>query len=275
MVTPRVRARKSLGQHWLADSRYLSRIVAAAEISEADTVVEVGAGTGLLTERLAERAVRLIAVELDGRLAEALRQKFAGRSHVTVIEADVLETAVEQMLAAGGGGLPYVVVGNLPYYIGTAIVRNFIRDRLPPRRMVVTLQAEVARNMAAEPGHMSYLSVETQVFASALVLCRIPPRAFRPPPKVDSAIVRLDLHEGPDVEVDDMEAFLALARAGFAAPRKRLRNSLAIGLRIGPLAAEATIARAGLDPARRPAELSLADWRALYFAHRVAPAASP
>jgi 16S rRNA (adenine1518-N6/adenine1519-N6)-dimethyltransferase len=230
--------------------------------------VEVGPGTGLLTERLAEHAAHLIAVELDARLAQGLRERFAGRSHVSIIEADVLETGVEQMLAAGGGGLPYVVVGNLPYYIGTAIVRKFIRDRLPPKRLVVTLQAEVARNMAAEPGHMSYLSVETQEFASARVLFRIPPRAFRPPPKVDSAVVRLDVDEGPDVEVDDIEAFLALARAGFAAPRKRLRNSLAIGLRVEAAEAEAVIAAAGLDPGQRPAELSMRDWRALYFARR-------
>ena len=273
-MTPRVRARKALGQHWLADSRYLSRIAAAAEITDEDTVVEVGAGTGLLTERLAERATRLIAVELDARLAEALRERFAGRENVTVIESDVLDAGVEQILAAGGGGLPYVVVGNLPYYIGTAIVRKFIQDRIRPRRMVVTLQAEVARNMAAATGHMSYLSVETQIFASAQVLFRIPARAFRPPPKVESAVVRLDPPENPDVEVDDVAAFLALARAGFAAPRKRLRNSLAIGLRIEPLAAEGVIARAGLDPGRRPAELSLTDWRALYFAHRATSAAS-
>jgi 16S rRNA (adenine1518-N6/adenine1519-N6)-dimethyltransferase len=274
-VRPRVRAHKSLGQHWLSDSRYLSRIAAAGEIDAADTVVEIGPGTGLLTERLAERASKLIAVEVDPRLAAGLRERFTGRPNVVILEADVLEMSVEQILAAGEGGLPYVVVGNLPYYIGTAIVRKFIQDRIRPRRLVVTLQAEVARNMAAAPGHMSYLSVETQVFASAQVLFRIPPRAFRPPPKVDSAVVRLDPPEDPDVEVDDVASFLALARAGFAAPRKRLRNSLAIGLRIEPLAAEAIIARAGLDPARRPAELGLSDWRALYFAHRATSAASP
>jgi 16S rRNA (adenine1518-N6/adenine1519-N6)-dimethyltransferase len=267
-VTPQVRARKALGQHWLRDSRYLSRVVAAADFTGADTVLEVGAGTGLLTERLAERAQRLIAVEVEGRLADGLRERFAGRANVAIVEADVLAAGVEEMLSAGGGGLPYVVVGNLPYFIGTAIVRRFIQDRVPPRWVVATLQAEVAANVAAAPGAMSYLSVETQVFADARVLFRIPPRAFQPPPKVNSAVVRLDVHESPDVEVDDLDSFLALARAGFAAPRKRLRNSLAIGLRVEPREAEAMIERAGLDPARRPAELSLEDWRALYFSFR-------
>jgi 16S rRNA (adenine1518-N6/adenine1519-N6)-dimethyltransferase len=267
-VPSRIRARKALGQHWLADSRYLSRIASAADFTEVDTVVEVGAGTGLLTERLAERAKRLIAVEVDDRLAEGLRKRFAENASVTVLEADVLEAEVEEILSAGAGGLPYVVVGNLPYFIGTAILRKFIQHRVPPRWVIATLQAEVAANMAAPPGQMSYLSVETQVFADVRVLFRIPPRAFRPAPKVDSAVVRLDVHESPDVEVDDIGAFLALARAGFAAPRKRLRNSLAIGLRVEAAEAEALIARAELDPGQRPAELSPEDWRALYFAQR-------
>ncbi|HET8943606.1 MAG TPA: 16S rRNA (adenine(1518)-N(6)/adenine(1519)-N(6))-dimethyltransferase RsmA [Dehalococcoidia bacterium] len=267
-MTPRVRARKSLGQHWLTDGRYLSRIAAAADFTDADTVLEVGAGTGLLTERLATRASRLVAVEVDSRLAAALRERFAGKPKVRIFEANVLEAEVDAILSAGDGGLPYVVVGNLPYFIGTAIIRKFIRDRVRPRWVIATLQAEVAANMAAQPGHMSYLSVETQVFAEAQVLFRIPPRAFTPAPKVDSAVIRLDVHDGPGVEVDDMDSFLALARAGFAAPRKRLRNSLAIGLRVDPSEADAMIGRAGLDPGRRPAELSLPDWRALYFALR-------
>lgn len=270
-MAPLPRARKALGQHWLTDGRYLSRISAAADSAEADTVVEVGAGTGLLTERLAARASRLVAVEVDAGLLKVLRERFAGRPSVTVLQADVLQTSIEELLSSGGGGLPYVVVGNLPYFIGTAIIRKFIQDRLRPRWMIATLQADVAASMAAQPGVMSYLSVETQVFAETRVLFRIPPRAFKPAPKVESAVVRLDVHESPDVEVDHIGTFLELVRAGFAAPRKRLRNSLAIGLRIEPAAAGVMIERAGLDPGRRPAEMSLPDWRALYFAYRASP----
>ena len=216
----------------------------------------------------------MIAVEVDQRLIERLREKFAGAANVTIVEGDALSMSAAEILAAGGGGLPFVVAGNLPYFIGTAIVRKFLRDVLRPRWMVVTLQAEVAENMAAAPGRMGYLAVQTQVFADARVLFRIPAKAFRPPPKVGSAVVRLDVHDSPDVEVDDVERFLALAAAGFAAPRKRLRNSLAIGLRIVAADAEAMIVRAGLDSAQRPAELSLDDWRALYFAYRAAPVES-
>jgi len=237
-------------------------------VSEGDTVIDVGAGTGLLTARLAAVASRLIAVEVDEELAGGLRERFREQGNVSIVEGDILELSPEDILGAGNGGLPYVVVGNLPYFIGSAIIRRFLRNPLKPRRMVMTLQAEVAESMAAQPGEMSYLSVETQLFAEARLLFRIPAGAFRPPPKIESAVVRLDVNESPEVEVDDIETFLALVRAGFAAPRKRLRNSLAIGLRMPTRKADAIIERAGLDGGRRAAELSLRDWRSLYFAYR-------
>jgi 16S rRNA (adenine1518-N6/adenine1519-N6)-dimethyltransferase len=236
-------------------------------VEPADTVIEVGAGTGLLTAHLLGHGSRLIAVELDRELISRLREKFR-ESEVAVVEADVLEAPVQQLLNEGGGGLPYVVVGNLPYFIGTAIVRKFLRDPLKPRRIVATLQAEVAESIAAGPGGMSYLSVEMQLFAAPRLLFRIPPRAFRPPPRVDSAVLLMEVRESPGVEVDDIEAFLELARAGFAAPRKRLRNSLTIGLRDDAPAVDKVLARAGIDGWKRPAGLSLEDWRSLYLAYR-------
>ena len=269
----RQRARKALGQHWLVDRCFLSRIAAAADFREEDTVIEVGAGTGLLTELLARRASRLIAVEVDAGLAAGLRQRFAGRPEVSVVAADVLAHPPTELLAAGGH-CPYVVVGNLPYFIGTAIARHFLRAVVPPRWLLVTLQAEVAQSMAAPPGRMSYLSVETQLFATARVLFFIPARAFRPPPKVRSAVLRLDLLDSPAVEVDDLQAFLGLVQAGFAAPRKQLRNSLAVGLRGRPPEAEAILSTAGVDPALRPAVLSLEDWARVYRAYRRRAAAA-
>lgn len=246
----------------------LERIAAAAQFEAGDTVVEVGAGTGLLTELLAERANRLVAVEVDSRLCAGLRRRFADRGNVRVVEADVLAQSVEDLLRAGGGGLPYVVVGNLPYFIATAVVRHFLQAMAPPRWLLVTLQAEVAESMAAEPGRMTYLAVETQMLASVRLLFYIPPRAFRPSPKVRSAVVRLDVLDAPEVEVDDRQAFLTIVRAGFAAPRKTVRNSLAIGLSVLPAEAEAVLTTAGIDPALRPAMLRLEDWRQMYLAYR-------
>jgi len=264
----RARPRKSLGQHWLTDRSALKRIVDSAEIDDAETVIEIGAGTGLLTGLLAERARRLIPVEVDERLASRLTEKFAGLKNVTVVASDVLAVTPEELLTAGRGSLPYVVVGNLPYFIGTATVRRFLEASVRPRRLVVTLQAEVAESMAAPPGRMSYLGVEVQTLAEAKVLFHLPPRAFKPPPKVRSAVVRLDVRDTSDVEVDDREAFLSVVRAGFAAPRKRLRNSLAVGLRVSPSEAGEVLSRAGVDPGQRPANLSLSDWREVYFAYR-------
>jgi len=238
------------------------------EMGEDETVVEIGAGTGLLTGLLAERARRLIAVELDERLASRLVARFAGCDNVAVLASDVLEISPEELLTAGGGSMPYVLVGNLPYYIGTAIVRRFLEARVRPRRLVVTLQAEVAESMAAPAGRMSYLGVEVQTLAVAKVLFRLAPRAFKPPPKVRSAVVRLDVLDTSDAEVDDREAFLALVRAGFAAPRKRLRNSLATGLRIPPSEAGGILSRAGVNPEQRPSNVPLGDWREVYFAVR-------
>ena len=263
-----MRARKALGQHWLTDRGALRRIAGAADFKGEDTVIEIGAGTGLLTQLLAGRARRLIAVEVDERLAGGLKGRFAAKESVAVVQRDVLDAAPEELLAAGGGNVPYVVVGNLPYFIGTAIVRRFLEATVRPRWLVVTLQAEVAESIAAGPGRMSYLSVEMQTLASAKVLFHLPPRAFRPPPKVRSAVVRLDVLDTAEVEVDDREAFLALVRAGFAAPRKRLRNSLAIGLRVAPTEAAAMLSEAGVDADQRPAALTLSDWQDVYFAHR-------
>jgi 16S rRNA (adenine1518-N6/adenine1519-N6)-dimethyltransferase len=262
-----------LGQHWLIDHRILARIARAADFTPDDTVIEVGAGSGLLTALLAWRASRLIAVEVDQDLATALRDRLHHRDNVSVLESDVLALAPEEILSRGGSQPPYVVVGNLPYSIGSAIVRHFLAARVQPRWLLVTLQSEVARNMAAGPCTLSFLSVATQYYAEPQILFTIPPEAFRPPPKVMSALLRLDTLDGTAVEVLDREAFFRLVQAGFAAPRKHLRNALAIGLKCRPMEAEATLVEAGLDSIRRAQTLTLDEWAALYSVYRRATAA--
>jgi 16S rRNA (adenine1518-N6/adenine1519-N6)-dimethyltransferase len=262
------RPRKRLGQHFLTDRRILQRILAAARLSPSDTVIEVGAGRGILTQGLAQAAGRVIAVEIDEALCEQIRLRLAPHSNVAIISGDILALPPEELLARAGATSPYVVVANLPYYIASAVLRRFLEARAPPERLVVMVQAEVAESMAAEPGRMSLLSVATQFYARARVLFYVPPRAFRPPPKVRSAVVQLDVRPQPAVVVDDREAFFRLVRGGFAAPRKQLRNVLAIGLGLEPPAAEALLAAAGVDPQRRAQTLALEEWARLYGAWR-------
>ncbi len=155
---------------------------------------------------------------------------------------------------------PYVVVGNLPYNVGTAIVRRFLESTRPPKRLVVMLQREVAASMTAPTGDMGLLGVSVQVYAQAKRLFNVPPRAFYPPPRVVSSVVRLDLREQPLVTIEERERFFRVVRAGFSAPRKQLRNTLAQGLDVPAADAAAMIEAAGLEPTLRPQQLSLDDW---------------
>ena len=262
---PAHRKRKSLGQHFLADARIAQRIVAAAQLDASDTVVEIGPGPGILTRRLVQQAGRVIAVELDADLAGQLPPRLDNPANLTVVNADArtLDIAAAVNCAASYEAAAYKVVANLPYYAATPIVRRFLESELPPALMVVMVQREVADAMCAAPGAMSLLSVATQFYAVPLVVAQAPPRSFRPPPKVASTAVKLIVRPAPAVAVSDRDAFFALVRAGFAAPRKQLRNSLRLGSGSAPDAVAAALDAAGLDGQRRPATLSLSEWAAL------------
>ncbi len=258
----RVSPDKSLGQHFLIDYGVVRRILDAADPAGLDALIEVGPGLGVLTEQLAESAPRLIAVEFDHELAGKLRDRFAANDAVTIVEADVLTLSPAELLARAGlsSSARYAVVGNLPYNAGTAIVRHFLEAEPPPLWLVVMLQREVAEAVCAAPGDLGILGVSVQVYAEARRLFTVPPRAFYPPPRVTSSVIRVDLRPLPLIDVSRREQFFRILRAGFSAPRKRLRNSLAQGLDQPAAAVEARIVAAGLDPAARPGELSVADW---------------
>jgi 16S rRNA (adenine1518-N6/adenine1519-N6)-dimethyltransferase len=260
-----VRPAKSLGQHFLTDWSVVNRIAAASLDSPTDTVIEVGPGLGALTEKLAERAARLIAVEIDSRLAQQLQERFASDPTVTIVQRDVLAAPPESLLVEAGmtEDAPYRVAGNLPYNAGAAIVRHFLEATHQPLSLVVMLQREVADSMVASRGQMSLLGVSVQVYAGVRKLFNVPPRAFYPPPKVTSSVVRLDVREQPLVPREELPAFFRVVRAGFSAPRKQLRNTLAQGLGVSGTAAAEAIAAAGLDPSLRPQDLSIDNWLAL------------
>jgi 16S rRNA (adenine1518-N6/adenine1519-N6)-dimethyltransferase len=253
--------RKGLGQNFLVDRRALERIVAAADLAPHDTVLEVGPGVGQLTRLLSEAAGRVVAVELDRQMVAVLRQELADRPNVQIVEADILEVDPGALAA----GRPYKVVANLPYYITSAALRHLLEAQPPPSLLVVTVQQEVAERITAAPGEMSLLAVSVQFYGRPRRVARIPAGAFYPPPKVDSAALRIDVYppEERPVQVDDVEGFFRVVRAGFGQRRKQLRNSLAAGLRLDSGQVEAALERAGIDSRRRAETLSLAEWAAL------------
>lgn len=261
-------ALKSMGQNFLTDRGVLEKILAAAAVGPEDTVVEVGPGLGVLTRALAERAGRVIAVELDRGLVGVLRERFVGLSGVRIVEGDILKTDIQEL----AGGAPYMVVANLPYYITSPALRHFLENPHPPEKLVVMVQKEVAQQITARPPEMSLLSVAVQFFGTPKLVSRVPAGAFYPPPRVDSALLRVDVLPVPRLSWEETAGFFRIARAGFATRRKQLVNALAGGLGIGKAEAESWLAAAGIDPSRRAETLSIDEWINLYRACRSAGA---
>lgn len=254
--------RKSLGQHFLTDERILRRIAEAAELTRADTVIEIGAGPGGLTAELAARARHVVAVELDERLCAHLEDRFHG-TNVTVVQGNALDLDPAELLPPDRDDDAYTLAGNLPYYITQPLIRHYLEAVPAPRRMTLMMQREVARSIAAQPGEMSLLSVSVQLYGEPAILFDVPARAFSPPPNVESSVVRIDVPGGLRAPVTNREAFFRVARAGFSSRRKQLRNALANGLQIDPAAAGDLLAAAGIDATLRPQALPLEAWAAI------------
>ena len=246
---------KGLGQHLLISRRALNAVVAAADLTPDDSVLEVGAGPGVLTRELAQRARRVVAVELDRAVLPVLRETTAGLANVEIIPRNLLEVAPEEVF----GDAPYKLVANLPYYITSLILRYLLESANPPRVLVVMVQREVAERLVAAPGEMSLLALSVQFYGTPRIVAYVPATAFYPPPKVDSAVVRVDLHPAPLLDAA-RDRFFELIHAGFAEKRKQLHNSLARHLADPRETVDRWLAEAGIDPMRRPQTLSLEEW---------------
>jgi len=256
----RLAPRKGLGQHFLTDPNILDAIVAAADLPPDAVVIEVGPGPGTLTAALAPVAGRLIAIELDNRLAPLLAELYEDWPTVHIVHGDALKLDPGDVLAQTGGTAPYFVLGNIPYYITSPLLRHFLEADPAPERMVFTLQLEVARRIAARPPQMSLLAVSVQVYAKPTIVRKLPPGAFTPPPKVHSAVLRLDVLPQPLVPPDQRDIFFRVVKAGFGQKRKTLRNSLAAGLHLATDVTEAALRAAGLQPKQRAQELDIPQW---------------
>jgi len=253
-----LRPSKGLGQNFIWDQAILEKIVAAAELTKTDTVLEIGAGLGTLTELLAEEAGHVVAVELDERLMPVLESVLADFENVTLVQGDIL--ALDPATLINAPHTQYKVVANLPYYITSAVLRHLLEASLRPQCMVLTVQREVAERIVAQPGRMSLLAVSVQFYGRPRLLFRIKPGSFYPAPEVESAVVRVDLHAASPAAVEDYEGFFRVVRARFSQRRKQLRNSLAAGLGRSSEEAAKALEQAGVDPRRRAQTLSLEEW---------------
>jgi 16S rRNA (adenine1518-N6/adenine1519-N6)-dimethyltransferase len=260
LATERLRPSKALSQNFLTDAAALDSIIDAAELAPGERVIEVGPGLGVLTRRLLASGASVLAVELDARLAAWLRRELGAVPGFELIEADALDLHPRDLVADG----PFKVVANIPYHITSPLLHAFLEGERPPELTVVLVQAEVAERVAAAPGQMSYLSVFVQNVAEAQVVARVPAAAFEPPPKVDSAVLRLRRREQPAVPPGPArEPFYRVVQAGFRQRRKQIHNGLGRELGLpAPVLAEA-LAATGIDPERRPQTLSVDEWARL------------
>ena len=249
---------RRLGQHFLTDRRALARIVDTLALTGAETVVEIGPGGGALTELLLPRAKRVVAIELDESLAAQLRTRFPD---LTVIHADVLDVA----LAGAAGSAPFVLAGNIPYYITTPILFHALEPPMP-QRSVFLVQREVAERVVAEPGSKIYgaLSVNIQAVATPRLIARVPPGAFSPPPKVDSAILLIEPRADPLVAPADQAAFSEMVIAAFGLRRKQMRRVIRTLADLPPDEAERILFAAGIDAESRPETLTPGEFVSLF-----------
>ena len=256
----KLRADKKLGQNFLIDENVVHQIVAAAELSEADTVLEVGPGIGTLTQGLAESKAKVVAVELDTRLLPVLATTLEGYDNVRVVHGDILKVNIMEEV----GAPEFKVCANLPYYITTPIIFALLEKRLPMERLVAMVQKEVAERMAAQPGGKEYgaLSVAIQYYTEPEIAFIVPPTSFIPAPAVDSAVIVCKRREKPPVEVCVVGLFFRVVKAAFSLRRKMLSNSLKnMGIKSEQVAQWLELA--GVDGKRRAETLSLEDFAKL------------
>lgn len=258
----KIAPKKSLGQNFLTDPLILGRIAKEADISRVDTVLEIGPGPGTLTQYLVEKAGEVIAVELDDRMVNLLRQKKGSLPNLSIIHKDILELDLDALM----GDKNYLAVANVPYYITSAIFRHLLNAKNKPSRIIFTIQKEVAERICELDGEKSLLSLSIQVYGAPRILFEIPSSAFKPSPKVDSAVLRVDLYEQPLVPEKDIKEFFRLTKAGFSQKRKTLKNALSATFARSGAEIETVLAGAGINPIRRAETLSIEEWRNLIVA---------
>lgn len=260
--------KKSLGQNFLIDQNILSKIVAAAGLDKTKGALEIGPGIGALTEKLAEEASKVTAVEIDQRLLPILGEVLEPFPHVQVVHGDVLKLDLKELFAQQFSDVSGVsVVANLPYYVTTPILMKLLEEKLPLENIVVMIQKEVAERMAASPGGKEYgsLSIAVQYYSEPELVCTVPHSVFIPQPNVESAVIRLKVRKQPPVQVEDEAFFFEVVQASFAQRRKTISNNLKSRFfpKEGRERLEALLEEASIAPSRRAETLDLHEFAKL------------
>jgi 16S rRNA (adenine1518-N6/adenine1519-N6)-dimethyltransferase len=253
-----VRLDNRLGQNFLIDESYINKIVDASSIKHNETILEIGAGLGNLTLKIAEYAHRVVAVEIDKRFIPIIQQAISKFNNIELIQGDILELDLGELILG-----EYKVIANIPYYISSAVIRLLIESKYAPGIMVLTLQQEVAERICEKPGSFSLLALSVQIFGSPEIEFLIPAEAFYPEPEVDSAVISINKHVTPIVHQDLLPLLFRLAKAGFSQRRKTLRNSIAGGMRWSTGLTKKLLISADIEPSRRAETLSIDEWARL------------
>ncbi len=255
-----MRPNKSFGQNLLVDRSVLMKIVDAAELDPTEQVLEVGAGTGVLTRELAQRARRVVAVELERDMLALLAKTTGKYPNVELVARNLLYLDPGEIFGAEA----YKLVANLPYYITAPTFRHFLESANQPRLLVVMVQQEVAQRIVARPGDLSLLAVSIQFYGQPKIVAQVPARAFYPAPKVDSAILRIEVNAQAPLTAAERDSFFKVVQAGFSERRKQLHNALTSGLHRKNEDVRAWLASANIDISRRAETLSIEEWLRLW-----------
>ena len=252
---------KKFGQNFLIDSHVLNKIIAGAQVTKEDMVLEIGPGIGTMTQYLAEAARQVVAVEIDRNLIPVLKETLGDYDNVTVINEDILKLDLAGLADTYNGGKPIKVVANLPYYITTPIIMGLFESHVPVDNVTVMVQKEVAKRMEARPGSKDYgaLSVAVQYYAQPYIVANVPCNCFMPRPNVDSAVIRLTCHEKPPVDTPDEHLMFRIVRAAFNQRRKTLVNAInnSPELSMDKVQVQEALAAMGLSATVRGEALSL------------------
>jgi len=248
---------KRLGQNFLVDINVVRKVVKSANLQPEDVVVEIGPGIGILTQQIAKKAKQVVGVEKDPKMIEILRETLRDYKNIRIVNADILKINIANYLTATTN---YKVVANLPYYIVSPIIRKFLRNKYPPKEMILIAQKEVAQRICSKPPKMNLLAVSIQLFSKVEIVSYISRKSFFPQPKVDAAIIKIKPSAKKPIKIAGDDLFFEIVEAGFSHPRKQLLNNLVKKLKLNREQVYMWLSKNNISPSQRAETLTVDDW---------------